>query len=992
MSSFIEKAVGNLAQKDVEKYRVSVGILLKLLDNVIGEPKNLKYRTIRLENKTIKEKLLVLDGMKDLLIALGFEEDSGCLTLSTKVLVGSLKKHRAIIQNSLEKVTRSEAESAASCSSQQKYQRPVFRKARKHAFNENLNVVRSSNAFLHGIVNRAQLVMSYEDEDLQEFGRQCIPIEKLKLQTQEKLRQIQKAIKAKTWKDPEPAFMDLLLVDFTEWFRSSFFTWINQLPCKVCKQTNGRSSVSVEDGIRVEELHCCSTVTRFYRYEDVATLLTTRMGRCGEYANCFTFLCRCLGYDARYVVATFDHVWTEVYSTTQKRWIHVDPSDSVVDAPLMYQHGWKRNVDYVIAHSKDDIQDVTWRYCNDHTQLLKRRTRCSEDELLRVIIKIRERKQKIAPKLRKYRVSVGILLKLLDNVIGEPKNLKYRTIRLENKTIKEKLLVLDGMKDLLIALGFEEDSGCLTLSTKVLVGSLKKHLTRSEAESAASCSSQQKYQRPVFRKARKHAFNENLNVVRSSNAFLHGIVNRAQLVMSYEDEDLQEFGRQCIPIEKLKLQTQEKLRQIQKAIKAKTWKDPEPAFMDLLLVDFTEWFRSSFFTWINQLPCKVCKQTNGRSSVSVEDGIRVEELHCCSTVTRFYRYEDVATLLTTRMGRCGEYANCFTFLCRCLGYDARYVVATFDHVWTEVYSPTQKRWIHVDPSDSVVDAPLMYQHGWKRNVDYVIAHSKDDIQDVTWRYCNDHTQLLKRRTRCSEDELLRVIIKIRERKQKDCTEAKKKYLAKRTLAEVIGFTVARKPNEDELKGRSSGSLAWKQSRGEQQSNSFFTFTATDLDKQHKQFNLRYSCSNDVYEKYIKSPQELQVIETFPSWNSCQYASHNIFRKVEHDWKMTYLARTEDTNEASIEWRFDFTAQNLSIASVFINFETKIYENGRISLLFMNENGEIVRDVQKLKNSRKFVMKAVLSGGKGDIAWQHTQLFRQPLKCPRYPFEICINFF
>lgn len=117
---------------------------------------------------------------------------------------------------------------------------------------------------------------------------------------------------------------------------------------------------------------CCNIQSKFYRYNDVALLLKSRRGRCGEYANCFTFLCRCLGYDARLCHATFDHVWTEVtlqtfqkkkyflfsrnifqvYSVYQKRWLHIDPSDNVVDSPLMYQYGWKRDVDYVIAYSR----------------------------------------------------------------------------------------------------------------------------------------------------------------------------------------------------------------------------------------------------------------------------------------------------------------------------------------------------------------------------------------------------------------------------------------------------------------------------------------------------------------------------------------------------------------------------------------------------------------------------------------------------------------
>lgn len=56
------------------RYCDGVVILLKLLDNVIREPQNSKYRTIRLENKVIKEKLLCLNGIRELLAGIGFEE------------------------------------------------------------------------------------------------------------------------------------------------------------------------------------------------------------------------------------------------------------------------------------------------------------------------------------------------------------------------------------------------------------------------------------------------------------------------------------------------------------------------------------------------------------------------------------------------------------------------------------------------------------------------------------------------------------------------------------------------------------------------------------------------------------------------------------------------------------------------------------------------------------------------------------------------------
>lgn len=55
-------------------YIDAVTILLKILDNIIREPNNAKYRSIRLENKTIKEKLLALVGMRTLLDQIGFIE------------------------------------------------------------------------------------------------------------------------------------------------------------------------------------------------------------------------------------------------------------------------------------------------------------------------------------------------------------------------------------------------------------------------------------------------------------------------------------------------------------------------------------------------------------------------------------------------------------------------------------------------------------------------------------------------------------------------------------------------------------------------------------------------------------------------------------------------------------------------------------------------------------------------------------------------------
>ena len=40
------------------------------------------------------------------------------------------------------------------------------------------------------------------------------------------------------------------------------------------------------------------------------------------------------------------------------------------------------------------------------------------------------------------------------------------------------------------------------------------------------------------------------------------------------------------------------------------------------------------------------------------------------------------------------------------------------------------------------------------------------------------------------------------------------------------------------------------------------------------------------------------------WQSLVYAKSNILRKVESDWHKAYLARTEESNMASITWKVD----------------------------------------------------------------------------------------
>lgn len=117
---------------------------------------------------------------------------------------------------------------------------------------------------------------------------------------------------------------------------------------------------------------------------------------------------------------------------------------------------------------------------------------------------------------------------------------------------------------------------------------------------------------------------------------------------------------------------------------------------------------------------------------------------------------------------------------------------------------------------------------------------------------------------------------------------------------------------------------------------FFIFNASEMNILEKQFNVRYCSAKNEYEQFIRRSNNVEIKEVTKTWQSCAYRWQNILRKEERDWKMVYLARAEDTDTAEIEWKFDFSHQQLKIKDVQMKFDTKLYESGEIEFAFWHK--------------------------------------------------------
>ena len=316
------------------------------------------------------------------------------------------------------------------------------------------------------------------------------------------------------------------------------------------------------------------------------------------------------------------------------------------------------------------------------------------------------------------------------------------------------------------------------------------------------------------------------------------------------------------------------------------------------------------------------------TSEEMRDGAGRVELYTCKTCNvkdiRFPRYHSKPeTLLTTRKGRCGEWANCFVLCCRALGLDTRHVLDWTDHVWAEVWSEAESRWLHVDPGETV-DKPLVYEAGWGKKLTYVIAFSKDEVQDVTWRYSKDHKETKQRRQLVRPRWLVKNLLELTKTRMKKMFHSQQTIstLTERRLAECLEMLTPRSVTSGDKVGRQTGSLAWRLARGELgvAPASEWMWQPSVSDLEDGIMTVEYDVVNDKYR---------HGDVTKDGFLSGSWSSVNMARKVETDWNMVYIARVEGNNDpGEVEWKFQMP-DIFTIDRVVLNVDSCCYHTGKI---------------------------------------------------------------
>lgn len=267
-------------------------------------------------------------------------------------------------------------------------------------------------------------------------------------------------------------------------------------------------------------------------------------------------------------------------------------------------------------------------------------------------------------------------------------------------------------------------------------------------------------------------------------------------------------------------------------------------YEDLIVLELLHYFKHDFFKWVNRPSCPRCGEesdnivptgNSGSPRINPDEISIVENYKCtkCNIAVSFPRYNNPVKLLETRSGRCGEWVNCFMLILRALlgsECQVRYVWNNEDHVWSEYYSSTLERWIHLDPCEAAFDEPNLYCENWGKKMSWCFAFGDGYVMDVSDKYITKSDKQLNKLDSVSSLDNIKGFIDVwndlklvKYYKGLEMTNRNESENLMKLYKEVLLIRNREKRKEEHTskatntelpKGRQTGDASWTKSRGE----------------------------------------------------------------------------------------------------------------------------------------------------------------------------------
>lgn len=184
-------------------------------------------------------------------------------------------------------------------------------------------------------------------------------------------------------------------------------------------------------------------------------------------------------------------------------------------------------------------------------------------------------------------------------------------------------------------------------------------------------------------------------------------------------------------------------------------------------------------------------------------------------------------------------------------------------------------------------------------------------------------------------------------------------------------------------------------------NNFSTFQGTDFEPHHwkipsnvSQFELVYSIISDAYTS--KSILTNSTLDTKKTWlRGISSLSGSVFRKEEQDWKMVYLCRRPGSTSSTLTWTFSIQDESKCVDTFDYEVSSACFHGASVLWELHSGDKTVTLEEQKgcfrgFQGVQELSLRVTMTGGQGDNAWQHAQLFRRSFNSVDSPFVVRVT--